>query len=151
MLAFPRQQMIGDAKQAIDGNLQTDLFQRLADRASLDGFQKINLAADDAPAFRFREEIFAMSAKPGRLHQGAIRLLRLVVVIRRLPALLRLSSLSTRHPLCYRGQRRGVQLGQELLDVILHDDHFVVSRRHESFTDGVLCQRQQRAIVTCYV
>lgn len=97
------------------------------------------------------KEIFAMSAKPGRLHQGAIRLLRLVVVIRRLPALLRLSSLSTRHPLCYRGQRRGVQLGQELLDVILHDDHFVVSRRHESFTDGVLCQRQQRAIVTCYV
>lgn len=56
MLAFFRQQVIGDAEQAIDGNLQTDFFQRLANRAAFNGFQKIDFPSDDAPALRFGRE-----------------------------------------------------------------------------------------------
>src|SRR5580700_3126047 len=56
VLAFVRQQMIGDAQQSVDGDLQADLLERFTDRATLDRFEEIHLAPDDAPALRFRWE-----------------------------------------------------------------------------------------------
>ena len=56
MLALVRKQMIGDAKQTLDGDPQANLFASLADRTALNGFEKVHLAADDAPTFRLRRE-----------------------------------------------------------------------------------------------
>jgi len=56
MLPLVREQMIGDAKQTVDGDPQADLFECFTDRATLDGFEEIHLAPDDAPALRFRRE-----------------------------------------------------------------------------------------------
>ncbi|MGA8231142.1 MAG: hypothetical protein WB795_06650 [Candidatus Acidiferrales bacterium] len=53
MLTLVRQQMVGNAKQVADRDVDADLFERLADRAVLDSFQKIHLPADNAPTFRF--------------------------------------------------------------------------------------------------
>jgi hypothetical protein len=50
MLAFGGQEMIGDAQERIDGNGGTDFFQRFAYGALLQGFEKIEFAADNAPA-----------------------------------------------------------------------------------------------------
>ena len=56
MLPLVREQMIGDAKQTLDGDLQTDFLESLADRTALNSFEKIHLAANDAPTFRFWRE-----------------------------------------------------------------------------------------------
>ena len=53
MLPLVREQMIGDAKQTVDGDPQADLFECFTDRATLHSFEKIHLAADDAPTFCF--------------------------------------------------------------------------------------------------
>src|ERR1700733_12642046 len=67
MLAFLRQQMIGDAQQTVDRNRQTHFFERFANRASLDGFQKIHFATDDAPT-----RSFWWKSSQGEQHSAAL-------------------------------------------------------------------------------
>jgi hypothetical protein len=42
--------MIGDAQERIDGDGGTDFFQGFADSTVFEGFEKIEFAADNAPA-----------------------------------------------------------------------------------------------------
>lgn len=42
--------MSGDAKQRLDGDIDADFFASFADRALLEGFEIVQLSADDTPA-----------------------------------------------------------------------------------------------------
>lgn len=112
MLAFVREQVIGDAQQAVDGNFQAHLFEGLANCAGLEGFEELYLAADDAPTPRFRGKFSQRQQNPAAFVNeqdtgpyswgGSWRLRKW----------LRRSSLSIRHPLGFRGKRGADQLGQ---------------------------------------
>jgi hypothetical protein len=64
VLAFVREQVIGDAQQAVDGNFQAHLFEGLANCAGLEGFEELYLAADDAPTPRFRGKFSQRQQNP---------------------------------------------------------------------------------------
>ena len=53
MLVFAGQAVIGDAEQRTERNLEADFFAGFADGALLEGFEKIDFTADDAPAASF--------------------------------------------------------------------------------------------------
>lgn len=48
VLAFRGEAMIGDAEEALDGNLDANLFKRLANRALLEGLGEVQLTPDNA-------------------------------------------------------------------------------------------------------
>ncbi len=54
MLILRRQQVIGDAQQSFNRDAHARFFIGFADRAILYGLEKINFAAENAPATRFR-------------------------------------------------------------------------------------------------
>ena len=49
--------MIGNAKQREKRDLQAHFFASFSDSALLESFEKVHLAADDAPAAGFRREL----------------------------------------------------------------------------------------------
>src|ERR1051325_7195686 len=53
MLIFAGQAVIGDAEQGTKRDFNADFFAGFADGALLKGFEKIDFAADDAPAVSF--------------------------------------------------------------------------------------------------
>jgi hypothetical protein len=52
-LAFVREAVVGDAEEALDGDLDTDFFESLANGALFERLEEVEFAADDAPPTGF--------------------------------------------------------------------------------------------------
>ncbi len=57
MLAFLRQEMVGNAKKTFDGDFDTYFFASFAAHAFCESLQIFQLAANDAPAACFRRQV----------------------------------------------------------------------------------------------
>ena len=57
VLAFRGEAMIGDAEQALDSDLDANLFERLANRALLEGLGEVQLTPDNARTTGFRRAL----------------------------------------------------------------------------------------------
>jgi hypothetical protein len=57
VLAFEREEMIGDAKKTFDGDFDTDFFGGFAEGAVVKSFEVFELAPYDAPAAGFRRKL----------------------------------------------------------------------------------------------
>jgi len=57
VLAFLRQEVVGDAEKGFDGDGKADFFEGFTEGAVVKSFEVFELAADDAPAAGFGREL----------------------------------------------------------------------------------------------